>query len=429
MVNPVDFLKENQSYLKKGDKAVAERLGITNGRASEAKSAAKKELKDEGSYRYSSSSEEETFDEGPEESTDNDSTSENTSVDDSIPEDAQDAWEEHMESLGITEDDIESVKYWQTMSGDHRFSVVQKFNEESKTRQGLIDVLEDHFEDYEPPEVEGSADVVGDGNLGVINLYDAHIDKLALATETNEDEDRSMQDNIDRFEDAFMEFLDLLEENNVTRAHFPLGHDLLNTNGAFQMTKNGTPQRVSVPWQTSYLAGLEMIRRCVDSARQVLDDLEIIMVPGNHSPDKTFYLGATLEHIYRSCEDVAVDNGREKRKYRKEGRVLLGYSHGEETKSQSKIEKLPLNMAVEADEKWADADFRIMFLGDIHHKKKYKILSTVDSVGCEVNFLRSIGPQNRYEFKNGYTGVPKTAQLDVFSGDGRRRWHQEKSWW
>jgi hypothetical protein len=135
-----------------------------------------------------------------------------------------------------------------------------------------------------------------------------------------------------------------------------------------------------------------------------------------------------MEHLYRNADDVTVDNDRKTRKYRLEGDVLLGYSHGHETKSQKRVERLPLNMAVEAEDRWSQADFRVMFLGDIHHKKKYKILSTVDSVGCEVNFLRSIGPQNEYEFDNGFTGVPKTAQLDIFSPDGKNRWHQEKSW-
>ena len=432
-IDPIEFLLDKQSYLKCGDQKISNRLGIGLGEAREAKETAKKILRREEQYRYGEDSDpNDNHPETEEESTENESKSTSSTRDDDIPPTAEDAYQEHLESLGLTEDEVDSVKYWQTMSGEHRFSIVQKYNEEEgKSRKALLDLLEDHFENYTPPTVTGAANVnLRDrGNLGIINLYDAHIDKLALATETAEATDATMQDNIRNFEESFIEFLHILEENNVTKAHFPLGHDLFNTNGDLMMTKNGTPQKVSIDWHTAFSAGLDMVRRCIDAARQILNELEVIMVPGNHAPDKTFYLGEVLRHVYRNADDVSVDHRRLKRKYRLEGDVLLGYSHGNETKSQKRVERLPLNMATEAEERWSEADFRVMFLGDIHHKKKYKILHTVDSVGCEVNFLRSVGPQNKYEFDNGFTGVPKTAQLDVFSPSGKRRWHKEKTWW
>jgi hypothetical protein len=431
-VDPIEFLLDKQSYLKCGDEKVADRLGIGLGEAREAKETAKKILRREEQYRYGGNQAADDHTETEEESTENESKSTSSTRDDDIPPTAEDAYQEHLESLGLTEEEVDSVKYWQTMSGEHRFSIVQKYNEEEgKSQQALLDLLEDHFENYTPPTVTGSANVnlQDRGNLGIINLYDAHIDKLALATETAEASDATMQDNIRNFEESFIEFLHILEENNVTKAHFPLGHDLFNTNGDLMMTKNGTPQKVNIDWHTAFSAGLDMVRRCIDAARQILNELEVIMVPGNHAPDKTFYLGEVLRHVYRNADDVSVDHRRLKRKYRLEGDVLLGYSHGNETKSQKRVERLPLNMATEAEERWSEADFRVMFLGDIHHKKKYKILHTVDSVGCEVNFLRSVGPQNKYEFDNGFTGVPKTAQLDVFSPSGKRRWHKEKTWW
>jgi hypothetical protein len=431
-VDPIEFLLDKQSYLKCGDEKVADRLGIRLGEAREAKETAKKILRREEQYRYGGNHAADEHTETEEESTENESKSTSSTRDDDIPPTAEDAYQEHLKSLGLTEEEVDSVKYWQTMSGEHRFSIVQKYNEkEGKSRQALLDLLEDHFENYTPPTVTGAANVNprDQGNLGIINLYDAHIDKLALATETAEASDATMQDNIRNFEESFIEFLHILEENNVTKAHFPLGHDLFNTNGDLMMTKNGTPQKVNIDWHTAFSAGLDMVRRCIDAARQILNELEVIMVPGNHAPDKTFYLGEVLRHVYRNADDVSIDHRRLKRKYRLEGDVLLGYSHGNETKSQKRVERLPLNMATEAEERWSKADFRVMFLGDIHHKKKYKILHTVDSVGCEVNFLRSVGPQNKYEFDNGFTGVPKTAQLDVFSPSGKRRWHKEKTWW
>jgi hypothetical protein len=86
-------------------------------------------------------------------------------------------------------------------------------------------------------------------------------------------------------------------------------------------------------------------------------------------------------------------------------------------------------MAQEAPKLWAEATIRMMLLGHIHHKLQYKIMHNVDSIGCEIKFLRSVGAESKYEFDNGFTGVPKTAELYVFSEDGKKRWNAQKVWW
>ena len=51
-------------------------------------------------------------------------------------------------SLQIAPEDVKSVKFWQTMSGDQRFSVVTKGDE--KTKHELKKEIEDFAAQYSP---------------------------------------------------------------------------------------------------------------------------------------------------------------------------------------------------------------------------------------------------------------------------------------
>lgn len=361
----------------------------------------------------------------------NRSTSEqNQYSDDGIPDEARNAYLQHLDELGLEEDEVDSTKYWQTFHGDHRFSVVTKSDDADEPQEKqVLQVIEQHLEDYETPEaLPQKVEPKGD-NLGVINLYDAHLDKVSLASETTEEVDGSIEQNVANFEAAFDEFLQTLIDNGVRHVHFPVGHDLWEVNDHYLVTKNGTPQRVSVPWEVGFSTGLDLIRRCIDKAAQVVETMEVILIPGNHDEDQCFYLGEVLRHLYAESNTINVDYAKRKRKYRLHGDVLLGYSHGEDTTSQKRIERLPLNMAQEAPKLWAEATIRMMLLGHIHHKLQYKIMHNVDSIGCEIKFLRSVGAESKYEFDNGFTGIPKTAELYVFSEDGKKRWNAQKVWW
>lgn len=406
-----DHLIENPGYLKWAAEKIAEKFG-NESVDEEVAAEVRREIKQE-------------FD------TENRSTSEqNQYSDDGIPDEARNAYLEHLDELGLEEEEVDSTKYWQTFHGDHRFSVVTKSGDEGRPEEGRIcDALEDHLSGYVPPEAFPQKVEPKGNNLGVINLYDAHLEKVSLASETNEDIDGSIQNNVENFEAAFDEFLQTIIDNGVRHIHFPVGHDLWEVNDHYLVTKSGTTQRVTVPFEQAFSIGLDMIRRCIDKAAQVVDTMEVILIPGNHDEDQCFYLGEVLRHLYENSDTVNVDYARRKRKYRLHGEVLLGYSHGEDTTSQKRIERLPLNMAQEASELWAKAKIRMMLLGHIHHKLQYKILHNVDSIGCEIKFLRSVGSESKYEFDNGFTGIPKTAELYVFSEDGKKRWNAQKVWW
>ena len=315
-------------------------------------------------------------------------------------------WEAFLREQGINPDDVKSRKTWQ--SGENtRYSVALKEDiedEKEKFKEGLLKSMEKYSAKVHKKKY-------GDQNRNacVINLFDAHIDKLCLVSETNEDSD--FKDNLSRFEKAFDELLTTAVSFKPELIIIPVGNDFYHTNGPLNTTVKGTPLEVMVKSEEAFVKGLETYRNCIDKASQY-SKVYCPVIKGNHDADKDFYLGECLKVAYERNENVEIENSRHQRKYISYGENMFGFAHGD--KEVRKIDQLPLIMAEEQKQMWADTKYREWFLGDKHHKFEYKFLKLKDFVGCTVRFLRSVGTTDKWHHDNAYVGIPRTAELFVF---------------
>lgn len=249
--------------------------------------------------------------------------------------------------------------------------------------------------------------------ISVINIFDAHIDKLALVTETGVGS--SLDENIELFETFFDKLLAKELLNNPELIYFPVGSDFFNTNGlGAPTTKKGTPQDVMVKPVISFPLGVSVLRRCIDKSSQHCP-VVVPVIRGNHDDDKTFYLGHSLSLVYENNANVEVDDSRLNRKYYRYGVSVIGFAHGNFEKR--KIDEFPTRALIENRKHMVDADRIEMFLGDIHHKQETKFTRTKDFPGVTMRFLRSVGTTDLYHHDNGYVGIPKTAEGFSFNYD------------
>jgi hypothetical protein len=244
----------------------------------------------------------------------------------------------------------------------------------------------------------------------IINLYDAHIDKVCLVTETGYGS--TIEDNVEEFERLFDRLLTHAASYAPELIIFPIGHDFFNTNGPMNTTKRGTPQDTAVKSHDSFKVGVKLLRRCIDKARHVAR-VKVKVIKGNHDEDKDFYLGQVLEAIYETDQNTEIDTDRKQRKYEEYGLNLFGFGHGD--KEARKVAQLPLMMAEEEKAAWARTIFRSFFLGDKHHKMEYQFLRGKDFIGCLVKFLRSVGTSDEWHYDNGYIGIPRTGEVEIHS--------------
>ena len=244
----------------------------------------------------------------------------------------------------------------------------------------------------------------------IINIYDAHLDKVTRATETGEFSDISK--NVSLFRQAFN---GLLSESGVPeKIIFPIGNDLFNVNDTRNTTKKGTPQATYLHHADAFEIVLDMMVDLIENAAN-LAPVYIPMVAGNHDTDAIHQLGVVLSKMFRKSKHIGIDYSRIPRKYVKYGNNMFMFEHGDGLK----LNHIPVTMAQEQADMWANTQYRYAYLGHLHHTKEYQFNRTIDDIGVQVRHLRAMSAKDEYHTKKGYIGIPKSAELVMASECGK----------
>lgn len=254
--------------------------------------------------------------------------------------------------------------------------------------------------------------VEGGQKCAVVNLYDAHLDKLAV--QSLHGESGTLQDNIDIYLYGLRRCLDYCKENKVGKIIFPIGNDLFHTNGMNSTTKSGTPIQYLCHPLEAYKAisntMIEAVRMCLDVA-----DVHVPYIPGNHDRDKVSVLGFWMDMLFENRGGYTSDSNVLQRTYYRHGVNLFGFAHGD--KEKRKIAEMPLIMHQERAMDSAECTQKKFYLGDLHHRFEHNFLRSKDFIGTTVEFLRSVGLSDEYHAENGWIGIPKTAYVDIYNYD------------
>jgi hypothetical protein len=243
-------------------------------------------------------------------------------------------------------------------------------------------------------------------NVTLINIFDAHIDKVCRAIETGEES--TIEDNCNRFREA----VDYLLSNMAAPELiiFPVGNDLFNVNDCRGTTKKGTHQETTTYFIDAFEIGLNLISECIDKMAAIAP-VYVPIVAGNHAEDLESILGVSLKILYRKTDTVEIDSTRIGWKFKKFGLNLFMFSHGD--KAKNKIKDIPSIMAVEKPQLWAATQYRFAIFGDIHHEQTHELN------GVTAMFLRSMSSQDKWHHAQGYVGSRKTAYAMTYSKCGR----------
>lgn len=250
-----------------------------------------------------------------------------------------------------------------------------------------------------------------DKQVAVVNLYDAHLDKLPVKSTC--DVESSFEENLQTFKNTIDNICDYLKTLNLDKIYFPIGNDLFHTNGMDNKTKKGTEIEYFLSPEDAYYSICDIITESILKIRNCCHDLEIIMIKGNHDEDKITTLGYWLSRMFKLDDHVIVDYSRKQMKHKQFGRNLLSFAHGD--KEKNKIAQIPLLVAQRNPILWAQTAFRKCFCGDLHHGFEFQFLKAKDYPGYEVEFLRSVGTTDTWHENFGWSGIPKTAYVTTFN--------------
>jgi hypothetical protein len=309
----------------------------------------------------------------------------------------------HLKERGIDKKDVVSVKHWQSMSGDLRFSIVTKEDFGLNENQ-IFKKINNFIEEYSPTYT--TIKHTKGNHLLVINPADIHIGKYANELETGEQYD--CETAVVRVLEGIEGLIQKSKGFDIDRVLFCVGNDVLHIDNVYNTTTKGTHQDTDGKWWEHYEIALMLYVKCIETLRHIAP-VDVIHSMSNHDYQSGFHLAHTLKSWFRKTEDVSFDITVANRKYYKYGNNLIGLEHGD----GAKMDKLPLLMAQEKPEMWSKSKFRYWYLHHIHHKVKHKWLDAKDYIGVTVEYMRSPSSADSWHSRKGFCGAYKACEAFV----------------
>ena len=355
------FLSEKPGYLKEGAERLSEKLNCSVETCRHALKEARIEARDNN-------------------------TNENESV---ITE-----FQTFLDKNEIAPEDVKSVKFWQTMSGDQRFSVVTKGDEASKHE--LKKEIEDFAAQYSPKVSKIKTKKLTDPCVYEISLPDIHYGKRTEET---------LQDLETNFMSCVEDLVEKASGLDIEKFLLPIGNDGMNSEGMRRTTTKGTPQDDVADWKDTFRGYWKLMVRAIDHLKEIAP-VHVIVVSGNHDFERMFYAGDVISGWYKNDKNVTVDNSLEQRKYFEYGNNMIMFTHGDKEKPA----EMPLIMATEQPLMFARCNFREAHCGHLHKEmvNEYR--------GIKVRFLPSICSNDSWHKGMGYE-AKRTAQAHIWSKD------------
>lgn len=302
----------------------------------------------------------------------------------------------HLQERGIDKKDVQSVKHWQTSSGELRFSIVTKENKGDLTefKEKFFEEMKQYVPQIATPNYQARE---GAPVAYEISLPDFHYGKIGTISQE--------QSNAD-FINTIKELHKKAEGLNIEKFILPIGNDGLNSEGYSRATTKGTPQHDSEEWQETFRGYWRLLVTAIDYL-SAFAPVDVIVVQGNHDFERMFYIGEVIDSWYKDSVVVTVDNSFDSRKYYKYGKNMLMFTHGDKEKPA----EMPLLMATEQPLMFAECPHREVHCGHQHRE----IVNTYQ--GVKVRFLPSIATNDAWHKVMGYNSM-REAQAYI--------WNKEK---
>lgn len=240
------------------------------------------------------------------------------------------------------------------------------------------------------------------GKVLEVVLTDVHVGNDSSIQQTNKKLDSILSQLLERIEGRSFEKILLIQ----------LG-DLLHFDGYGRTTTGGTVVTTSVNYYKMWESGVTMLVNFIEALASRVP-VEMINIFGNHDTVSSFTAGKALEYYFKNNQNVTIDNGHDERKYRKIGRSLVGFVHGDMPKNN--IYSL---LQREARRMFAETSFFELHLGHLHHDHSF------EKDGVIIRYLPTIAETDEWHKRQGYTGNKKCAVCfvwDEYNG-------LEEQWW
>lgn len=237
-------------------------------------------------------------------------------------------------------------------------------------------------------------------------LFDVHLGKYAWALETGTDQDTEIQRNV--FRNAMADLIQL-SGGDFERILLPVGNDFFQADNWLNQTAKGTVVDHDGRFPKVFDAGCEEMEAAIELLLRIAP-VDVVYVPGNHDPSTSFSLVKYIEGRFHGNKHVRVDRSPSPRKYYRFGVNLLGLTHGNEEKTQD----LPLLMAQERSQDWAQTSTHEWFTGHLHRKRSFVTKNTEEKMGVRVWTVPALSGTDSWHHAKAFVGCHRAAEGFVY---------------
>lgn len=230
-----------------------------------------------------------------------------------------------------------------------------------------------------------------DGNImAMFSLYDAHLSKLHI-------DGTGMEQTTKAYKMVLGKLVaKVIRYGGAKRANFVIGQDFAHAN-IHSTTTAGTPQDVSAPFKIAVDQQIEVALESIELLRSNFEEVEIIIVRGNHSEESSYWMGSLIDAVYKNVPNVTVDNSHASRKATRWGNNGFYLLHGDKIKPARR----PLLFATEYPEIFTQCENRTVFSGHLHSRRTdVNMLS--EEYGIVQRQMSSLSDSDAWHEKSGY---------------------------
>ena len=292
------------------------------------------------------------------------------------------------------------TNYWSKMLPSGKFTS-SVFSKRKEAKDYSPEDFAKFLENYKPKEIKLNV-VKSTINTETIDL-EISIADFHLAKKTLEGE------NIQTKKEQFLHVLvDLLSKAkasfDIRTIVFPISNDFFHTDNYQNQTTNGTPQDVLTGYDNEYEEGFDLLITAISILNAYSDNVEVILVQGNHDRTKSFYLAHALDIYFSNKSNITFQREHSTTKMILLGNTFIGYHHG-----NCKIEDLPLVFATgNNSEAFGYSKYREVHTGDKHHYMAKEVK------GVRIQQMPSLSGTDRWHLDNNYVNNIRAGIATVY---------------
>lgn len=312
--------------------------------------------------------------------------------------------EELYELHKIDKSKYKIVSYWSKLRGDNKFTssvfAVRKTQDDYS-----VDDLIKFLERFEIKDI-GKKSLYKPKSEVVdleISIADFHLSKKSLENET-------LLDRRNQYESVLTKLGNLVNSvYNIRKAAFPISNDFFHSDTYYNTTTNGTQQEVLVSYNEEYEVGFEILSNSIFYLSTIADEVEVILVQGNHDRAKSYFLAHALSVLFRNNKRIKFKREDSTTKFTVLGNTFIGYHHG----YNCKLDDLPLLFATspETSKLFGESRYREVHTGDKHHYMAKEVK------GVRIQQMPSLCGTDRWHRDNNYVNQIRAGLALVYHPD------------